>query len=169
MAWLAQTQQRLPESLRKRPRGVRCASLQAAHLASLFTRVTTDLGVFNSACGEPLKLHGPWEWFDGVLFEGMLTKAAAAPVVAQSAHGTASCWFALLRGDKKLLAVFELLRPIALAAEGETSALARQASAADESTEPGEAQAHDAVLVAPPLAEVMQRVVDAWREATRPA
>mgnify|MGYP006907233303 CR=1 FL=1 len=28
--------------------------------------------------GQPLPLHGPWEWFDGVVFEGMVRDAIAA-------------------------------------------------------------------------------------------
>lgn len=113
MAWLAETRQRLPSELRKRSR--RCASLQAAHFASLFTRVSADLTVLNSACGEPLALHGPWEWFDGVLFENMFAAAASSSAESQAARGSASCWASLLRSDPGLLAVFEQLRPFALA------------------------------------------------------
>ena len=130
MAWLAETRQRLPTELRKRSR--RCASLQAAHFASLFTRVSADVTVLNSACGAPLALHGPWEWFDGVLFESMFAAAAGASPESQAAHGASSCWAGLLRGDPGLLAVFEQLRPFALADEqgAGAGALASSTSAA---------------------------------------
>lgn len=119
MAWLAETRQRLPSELRRRPRAQRRPSIQAAHYASLFTRVSADISILNSACGEPLALHGPWQWFDGVVFEGMLAAASSAGAAAQAAHGADSCWASLLRGDEKLLRVFEELRPVALAIETE--------------------------------------------------
>jgi hypothetical protein len=121
MAWLAGTRQRLPAELRRRPRGgSRAAPLHAAHFASLYTRVSADLAVFNSACGEALPLRGPWEGFDGILFEGMLQSAASAGTASQNALGAASCWPKLLRGDEKLVAIFELLRPLALGTEMES-------------------------------------------------
>ena len=113
MAWLSATRQRMPAELRKRPRTVEGRqTLKAAHFASLFTRVSTDIGVLNSACGQPLLLHGPWEWFDGVLFES-LVRAASASAAKQAAHGADGCWQGLLRGDAALFGVFELLRPLA--------------------------------------------------------
>jgi hypothetical protein len=133
MGWLSATRQRMPSDCRKRPRTSAARhTLRAAHYASLYTRVATDLNVLNSACGEPLALKGPWEWFDGVLFEAMLVSAAAAPKPAQEATGAASCWAALLRGDAALVRVFELLRPLVLADEGVAQGenVARAAAAA---------------------------------------
>ena len=129
MAWLAKTRQRLPADLRQRPRGAAAASLRTAHLASLFTRVTTDLVVLNSACGEPLLLHGPWEWFDGRLFEWMLNVASSASPDHHDTEGVSSCWSRLLRGDERLLRLFELLRPVALA--GSTTARSCESCEAD--------------------------------------
>lgn len=122
MGWLAVTRQRLPDNLRKRPHRHGAGGafmLQTAHLASLFTRVTTDLAVLNSACGEPLALHGPWEWFDGVLFESMLFTAVNASANSKNDYSPTGCWAALLRGDAKLLRVLDALRTVALATEAE--------------------------------------------------
>lgn len=146
MAWLAETRQRLPVEFRRRPRGARGTSLQAAHFASLFTRVSADLSVLNSACGEPLLLHGPWEWFDAVLFESMFISASKASAEALAARGASSCWAALLRGDANLLAVFELLRPLALAE-----------SSPPMKDQPGRAS----------QADDLARVLPTWTEATQ--
>ena len=129
MAWLSATRQRMPAELRKRPRTVEGRqTLKAAHFASLFTRVSTDIGVLNSACGQPLLLHGPWEWFDGVLFESLLVRAASASAAKQAANGADGCWPGLLRGDAALFGVFELLRPLA---EADDVAAASVAAAVD--------------------------------------
>ena len=150
MAWLAQTRQLLPPALRKRQRSSRGATLQAAHFASLVTRVTTDLGIFNSACGEPLSLRGPWEWFDGVLFESMLSATSKASANAQADFGPSGCWAGLLRGDAQLLKVFNLLRRLALGIE------------------PGEAGASTEATAIVADGDSIVAAAAAWRGATAP-
>ena len=112
MAWLAATRQRLPAPLRQRPTACAPPSLAVVHAAQLFLRVAVDLNVLNSACGAPLPWHGAWEWFDGVLFEGMLRQISASGAPADFGD-----WRGLLRGDATLYSLFEALRPLALALE----------------------------------------------------
>ena len=92
MAWLSATRQRMPAELRKRPRTVRVGRRSRPRTLHRYSRVSTDIGVLNSACGQPLLLHGPWEWFDGVLFESLLVRAASASAAKQAAHGADGCW-----------------------------------------------------------------------------
>ena len=163
MGWLAETRQRLPSELRKRPRRHHTAgadSLRAAHLASLYTRVTTDLVGFNSACGEPLALRGPWEWFDGVLMEAMLFAAAHASASAQADLGPSGCWASLLRGDARLLRLLSILRPLALSIEGEADEIkgaGNQASSDKQMADGSVEDKEDGILA---------NAVAAWREAT---
>lgn len=112
MAWLAATRQRLPAPLRQRPTACAPPSLAVVHAAQLFLRVAVDINVLNSACGAPLPWHGAWEWFDGVLFEGMLRQISASGAPADFGD-----WRGLLRGDATLYSIFEALRPLALALE----------------------------------------------------
>ena len=99
MAWLSEQRQRLPPELRRphsRPgmRGL-WAALPAVHAAQLFLRVTSDVVILNSACGEPLALAGAWQWFDGPTFMSMLDELdrqqAGAP------RGAPIDWPSLLR------------------------------------------------------------------------
>ena len=109
MAWLSHRRQQLPESLRGG--AGRAYPLRAIHAASLYLRTSSDIVTLNSACGEALKLAGAWQWYDGVLFHSMLAAADAG--------GEPVGWAALLRGDADLHRLFELLRPVALAAEAD--------------------------------------------------
>ena len=120
MAWLAATRQRLPPELRSRPSGVPTASMQVVHAATLYLRVAKDVAVLNSACGSPVRLHGAWEWFDGVLLQGMLRRMASGGAPADF-----SDWHALLRGDATLIQLFESLRPVALNIEAELEETAK--------------------------------------------
>ena len=81
----------------------------AVHAANVYMRCTADLLMLNSACGQPLRLLGAWQWFDSILFHGMLDSARRG--------GAGASWRAQLRGDAQLLQVFELLLPLALATE----------------------------------------------------
>lgn len=151
MGWLAATRQRLPSELRRRPSGAPPASVAVVHAAQLFLRVTVDLTVLNSACGSPLLLHGAWEWFDGVLYEGMLRQITSNGNPAEFTD-----WRSLLRGDPTLCTLFDALRPLALGLEGAVAPVpagAASADAADEPPTPNQA-AHRAVRAAAKL----------WRE-----
>ena len=165
MAWLAATRQLLPAALRRRQRSSAHGAilLQAAHFASLVNRITADLVVLNSACGEPLELRGPWEWFDGVLFESMLSAAAKAAAAAQTDFGPSGCWARLLRGDTRLLRVLNALRELALGTEAEAADAASGASASAREPQGGLPSAKrkaDAVVI---------DAAAAWREATAPS
>ena len=143
MAWLSHRRQQLPESLRGG--AGRAYPLRAIHAASLYLRTSSDIVTLNSACGEALKLAGAWQWYDGVLFHSMLAAADAG--------GEPVGWAALLRGDADLHRLFELLRPVALAAEAD------ELGGADES---GDREA--AALRA--AAERLYRAAELWTTMT---
>ena len=97
MAWLSEQRQRLPPELR-RPHSRQgmhglWAALPAVHVAQLFLRVTSDVVILNSACGEPLALAGAWQWFDGPTFMSMLDELPTGGQID---------WSALLRESRAL-------------------------------------------------------------------
>jgi len=108
MAALGARRQPLPADLRRHACRL---DPKAVHAAQLYLRCAYDAATLNSACGEALKLAGAWQWYDGVLFHSMLAAADAG--------GEPVGWAALLRGDADLHRLFELLRPVALAAEAD--------------------------------------------------
>ena len=65
--------------------------MAAVHAANVYMRCTADLLMLNSACGQPLRLLGAWQWFDSILFHGMLDAARRG--------GAGASWRAQLRGD----------------------------------------------------------------------
>ena len=101
----------------------------------------------------------------------MIVNAAAASAAAQDAHGTGSCWAALLRGDEQLIALFEVLRPLALgldpgpashetAARGVAPSVAAGAAPSDAAGE-GEGRGAGRENVA-------REAADAWKRAITP-
>ena len=111
MAWLTERGQRLPPSLGPPPSNSRdgvWAALPSVHAAQSFLRISSDVVILNSACGEPLRLSGAWQWFDGPLFMHMLGAAE------RSTDQSSVDWGALLRNDRDLLEVFESLRAYAV-------------------------------------------------------
>ena len=124
MAWLAARRKMLPDEVRRRgnPRFGIAFPVASVHVANLYMRCTADLLMLNSACGQPLRLLGAWQWFDSILFHGMLDAARRG--------GAGASWQTLLRGDAQLLQVFELLLPLAVATERKLAADEAGASAA---------------------------------------
>ena len=124
MAWLAARRKMLPDEVRRRgnPRFGIAFPVASVHVANLYMRCTADLLILNSACGQPLRLLGAWQWFDSILFHGMLDAARRG--------GAGASWQTLLRGDAQLLQVFELLLPLALATERKLATDEAGASAA---------------------------------------
>ncbi|KAL3901076.1 MAG: hypothetical protein SGPRY_012341, partial [Prymnesium sp.] len=113
--------QPLPPNLRtphSRPhqRGL-WSALPAVHSAMLFTQVSSDLLLLNSAFGQPLSLAGAWQWFDGPLFMHMLdavdAQQARKTTAATSPRGDVE-WSELLLRDPGLLELFLALHPVAV-------------------------------------------------------